>query len=169
MNINTVNTLVYKPCGFSVTDYHAETESLQYKACSFALNNLRVKFRKSKITPTKVGQFVTTWKRNEKGITVPFDDTDDFDLLVIESVLDEKLGHFVFTKQALAANKIIASTHTKGKCGIRVYPTWDKPENKQAIQTQQQQSACFYNFRLASEISRFKEMIEGMLEPKLNR
>lgn len=164
MNINAANTLVYKPCGFSVTNYHIETESLQYKACTFTLNNLRVVFRKSKITPTKVGQFVTTWKRNKAGITVPFDNADDFDLLIIESVCDEKIGHFVFTKSALLVNKIITSKHTKGKCGIRVYPTWDKPESKQAIKTQQQQSACFYDFRLASEISRFKEMINGVVE-----
>jgi hypothetical protein len=47
-----------------------ERESLEYAACSFKLNSMSVKFRVAKITPTKIGQFVTLWKRVSKGGSV---------------------------------------------------------------------------------------------------
>jgi hypothetical protein len=36
-----------------------EAESAEYGAYTFELNDLSVRFRVAKITPTKIGQFVT--------------------------------------------------------------------------------------------------------------
>ena len=52
-------------------------ESTVYGACSFQLNDMKIEYRVSKTTPTKTGQFVTSWKRNAQGITTPFDISDD--------------------------------------------------------------------------------------------
>jgi MepB protein len=44
--------------------------------CALLLNGLRVQYRVAKITPTKVGQFVTLWKRVGRGPIQPFDLSD---------------------------------------------------------------------------------------------
>jgi hypothetical protein len=50
--------LVYSPCEFKCSQPLKEPESADYGAYTFELNGLGVRFRISKITPTKVGQFV---------------------------------------------------------------------------------------------------------------
>jgi len=42
-------------------------KSVEYEACIFRLNDFFVRFGVSKITPTKIGQFVTLWKRTDNG------------------------------------------------------------------------------------------------------
>lgn len=57
--------LVYNPCGFTCSQPVAEAESAEYAAHEFTLDGLAVRFRAAKTTPTKVGQFVTVWKRSQ--------------------------------------------------------------------------------------------------------
>ena len=71
-DLKIVKELVYDKCGFDLTDLKQNLESKEYGACSFVLNGKTIQQRISKITPTKTGQFVTIWKRNENGITEPF-------------------------------------------------------------------------------------------------
>ena len=59
--------LVYEPSGFSCKNLVLEAESQEYGACEFEMNNKQIKFRVAKITPTKIGQFVTFWKRIGSG------------------------------------------------------------------------------------------------------
>ena len=54
--------------------------------------------REAKITPKKVGQFVSIWKRNEEGITKPCHINDAFDKLIIECKSKNNSGRFIFTK-----------------------------------------------------------------------
>ena len=56
--------LIYEPCGFKCSSIKVEPESSAYKACNFKLDKIFAKHRKAKITPTKVGQFVTLWRLN---------------------------------------------------------------------------------------------------------
>jgi hypothetical protein len=124
---------------YTIANFTHEPESQEYQACRFTLDGLKVVCRTAKITPTKVGQFVTIWKRNELGKTCPFRSDDDIDLVIINCVSDENTGHFIFPKSVLI-NKGTISTPTKvGKMGIRVYPIWDKADNPQAIRTQKWQ------------------------------
>ena len=44
-------------------------ESTEYNACSYTVNGQKIIERTAKITPKKIGQFVTCWKRNIDGIT----------------------------------------------------------------------------------------------------
>ncbi len=92
--------------------------------------------RTSKITPKKIGQFVSIWKRNEDGLTIPFDESDDFDFMIINCYFNEKIGKFIFPKSILIEQNIISIRNKGGKRGIRVYPPWDRAINKQAMKTQ---------------------------------
>ncbi len=136
--------IAYEPSGLTIESFSREKESHDYAASEFKINHLRIKFRAAKITPTKVGQFVTIWKRIEKGPIQPFDLTDPFDLIVISVRDQDRLGQFVFPKEVLYEKGIVSKDGKGGKRGIRVYPPWDKTENRQAIQTQKWQIPYFF-------------------------
>lgn len=142
-DISMAQEQLYKPCGFEITDLRVEKESAEYDAHTFKLNKLSIIYRASKITPTKVGQFVTIWKRNSQGITEPFHISDDIDFIVISVRNGNHFGQFIFPKSVLIDKGIISSSKKEGKRGIRVYAPWDKTENKQAIKTQKWQTDYF--------------------------
>lgn len=129
--------------GLKVTKLEMEKEGQAYEACSYELGPLKVRARRSKITPKKCGQFVTVWKRDKNGQTAPFEDSDRIDLLVITSCQDSFLGQFIFPKSVLVEKGIIASSNNKGKRGFRVYPPWSKTTNKTAQSTQMWQKDYF--------------------------
>jgi hypothetical protein len=120
-----------------------EAESSEYGAYTFEVNTLSVKFRTAKITPTKIGQFVTLWKRIDKGPIQPFDFTDSIDLFIISTRKDNRLGQFVFPKSILCEQGIISTNNKEGKRAIRVYPPWDETLSKQAQKTQKWQLDYF--------------------------
>jgi hypothetical protein len=120
-----------------------ELESQEYFAHNFKLGISNVKFRVAKITPTKTGQFVTIWKRNERGITEPFNISDEIDFCIIAARQGINLGFFIFPKKVLHENGILADKTKDGKRGIRVYPTWDLTTSKQAKKTQEWQAKYF--------------------------
>lgn len=146
-DLKIVKELVYDKCGFDLTDLKQNLESKEYGACSFVLNSKTIQQRISKITPTKTGQFVTIWKRNENGITEPFDNSDDFDFVIITARNDNNFGQFIFPKSVLADNGIITQNGKEGKRGIRVYPPWDIVTNKQAMKTQNWQTKYFLTIK----------------------
>lgn len=156
-----VKELVYDKCNLEFTNLVNDIESLEYQASSFQLNSLQVIHRVSKITPTKIGQFVTIWKRNTNGITAPFDVLGNFDFIIITSKSGENLGQFVFPKSVLLEKGIISNNNTSGKRGIRVYASWDIPTNKQAIKTQNWQTKYFYSIKDGSfEIDLVKQLFQ---------
>jgi len=138
--------LIYDQFGFKLANLKLAKESLAYAACSFYLNEKKIEYRVSKITPAKSGQFVSIWKRNENGLTVPYDSSDDFDFLVISSRTKDNWGQFIFPKAALVSNGIISKLGIGGKRGIRVYATWDRVLNKQAEKTKSWQTKYFIAF-----------------------
>ncbi len=137
---------VYKPSGLVLENLKTENESADYGASEFILNNRSVKFRVGKITPTKVGQFVTFWKRIGKGPILPYDFNDSFDFLVVSVRSENHLGQFVFPKAALSERGIVSCNEKEGKRAMRVYPPWDKTNNSQANKTQIWQLHYFINF-----------------------
>ena len=134
---------LYDSCGFECSLPEKEKESAQYGAYSFQLNNKSIVFRVAKITLTKIGQFVTLWKRIDNGPIQPFDFTDAIDLIVISIRKDNRVGQFVFPKLVLSEKGIITTITKEGKRAIRVYPPWDETINKQAQKTQQWQLDYF--------------------------
>ena len=81
-----------------MSNFHPEPESADYAACRFQVNGRCVISRQAKVTPKKMGQFVTFWKRSEGGPIKPFSIADDFDLFVVTTLVGERFGQFVFLK-----------------------------------------------------------------------
>lgn len=143
--LKQINSLVLKPLKLVLTNIEAETESKNYAAHRFKIGNKNIIFRVANKTPTKTGQFVTTWKRNQHGITIPFNVTDNIDFFIIALQQHENFGIFILPQLALLQNKILASKIVTGKRGIRLYASWDITTNKQAQKTQLWQAAFFIN------------------------
>jgi hypothetical protein len=141
-DLSLLRILLFDKCRLSISAFQSETESLEYAACFFKLNQKHIRFRSSKITPKKVGQFVTVWKRNQKGIIQPFTKSDALDYLIICSRSEMNFGVFIFPKSILNEKNIITGKN-EGKRGIRVYPSWDRCTNKEAKKTQQWQTKYF--------------------------
>ena len=144
--LRKIKEIGYDNCSLLMSDLVIEAESIAYKACSFKLNELDIICRKAKITPKKIGQFVTFWKRNADNITEPFDETTQIDFYVINVMKDNRLGQFVFPKSILIKKKIMSAAGKDGKRGFRVYPIWDIPNNKQAKKTKDWQTKYFIEF-----------------------
>lgn len=144
-DLSLLRILLFDKCRLSISAFQSETESLEYAACFFKLNQKHIRFRSSKITPKKVGQFVTVWKRNQKGIIQPFTKSDNLDYLIICSRRGNNFGVFIFPKSILIEKNIITDKKD-GKRGVRVYPSWDRVANLQAEKTQHWQTKYFVAF-----------------------
>ena len=139
----TIKQVLYDQYHFTFSGLEIEAEGSGYAACAFKLNSLDVKFRSAKITPKKIGQFVTLWKRIADGPTQPYDAKDSVAFFVISVRRDNHFGQFVFPKAVLIEKSIFSLNGSGGKRGIRVYPPWDKAENSQAKKTQKWQLQYF--------------------------
>jgi len=160
-NLIEVKTEIYDKCLFEISKMNNELEGTEYDACQFELNGMRIICRSSKITPKKIGQFVTFWKRNIKGITEPYCETDRIDFYVINVKSENSFGQFVFPKSELINKGIISTERKDGKRGFRVYPKWDKAQNKQAEKTQKWQLNYFYEIGSTTDFKRVNELYNG--------
>nr|AGZ94048.1 hypothetical protein [Streptomyces sp. MMG1612] len=144
--------LVYDRCGFTCSQPVPEAESAEYAAHEFTLDGLDVRFRAARTTPTKVGQFVTVWKRSPAGPIQPFDATDAVDLFVISTRDDRNFGQFVFPMDTLRRHGVVSANGSGGKRAFRVYPPWVTPANRQATGTQAWQLGYFLHLHQAEPI-----------------
>ena len=137
---------IYEPTGMKITiEPKRETESIDYEACRFGLNGYHVAFRTAKTTPTKIGQFVTIWKREKSGDTIlPFDNNDELDFVIVNVSDATHRGQFVFDREVLLEKNIMSRNNKGGKRAIRVYPPWSKPASKVALNTQKWQLPYFF-------------------------
>ena len=69
----TTKKLVYDLCNFECSQPVSESQNSEYGAYIFKLNDISIRFRVAKITPTKIGQFVTLWERIGSGAIQPYD------------------------------------------------------------------------------------------------
>ncbi len=134
---------VFEPLDLRILDIRPEAESEDYGAWLFTLNTCKILFRIAKSTPTKIGQFVTLWKRENNGPIQPFDASDDIDLFVIWSRKGRHAGQFVFPKSVLVSKNIVTENDKEGKRAIRVYGPWEDATSHQAKQTQKWQCQYF--------------------------
>src|SRR5581483_7420363 len=128
---------IYDSLNFVCTRIEQKAESCEYEACTFNMDGKRIIFRAAKITPTKTGQFVTLWKRIGNGPIMPYDIADPFDVWVVHVSYNGRFGQFVFPKDILLKHGVISQCGKGGKRAMRVYPIWDKADNKQAKKTQE--------------------------------
>lgn len=160
-NLNQVKTTIYDKCSLQISDFKTESESREYHACHFKLNNTNILSRSAKTTPKKVGQFVTFWKRNKNGIIEPFSEKDQIDFYIVNVQSENKLGQFVFPKSVLIKKGIISTGKKEGKRGFRVYPKWDMAKNKQAELTQKWQLNYFYEINSSTNLKEVVELYAG--------
>jgi hypothetical protein len=62
-DFNTIQIFLSDTFGLTCTELISDKENAEYAGCSFMFNKISIKYRSAKITPTKVGLFVTLWKR----------------------------------------------------------------------------------------------------------
>ncbi|WP_354637451.1 MepB family protein [Kitasatospora camelliae] len=142
-DLAAAKALVYDPCGFTCTQPVPEAESADYAAHAFSVDGLRVRFRAARTTPTKVGQFVTVWKRRPGGPIQPFDAADPVDLFVIATRDHDHLGQFVLPTDVLRRHGVVSAEGVGGKRAFRVYPPWAVTTNRQAGRAQEWQLDFF--------------------------
>jgi hypothetical protein len=150
---------IYNPCGIKCSQPIMEKESADYGACTFKLNDFSVRFGVSKITPTKIGQFVTLWKRIGNSPIQPYDISDPFDFFVISTRKDDCLGQFIFPKSVLCEQDVLSIDGKGGKRAIRVYPPWDNPSSRQAQKTQNWQKEYFLEIPDNKEVNHHRAQI----------
>lgn len=145
--IKAINN-VYMPARCKLSNHiEKELESREYDAYRLKINDKHILFRNAKITPTKVGQFVTLWKRSEetKKIT-PIDFNDNVDIVIIAIIAPEGEGQFIFNKHLLYKKNIFSGHNKEGKRAIRVYPPWCEVKSTQAIRTKKWQEKYFLSY-----------------------
>ncbi|QGG52086.1 MepB family protein [Lysinibacillus pakistanensis] len=149
-----VNELLYEPNHLTIKNIREESQNSDYGAGVFQLNSKSVRFRVAKITPNKVGQFVSFWEKDEANKNQAFSYDNATDLLVINTFNNTgDFGQFVFPKEVLLKQNILKTANTKGKMAIRVYPSWDTPSSKQAIATKKWQSPYFVKMEATTRLS----------------
>lgn len=144
--LKKIESLLFELIALKISNVIEDEESKEYFGCDFKADKLNFKFRKAKITPKKVGQFVTLWKRNSQNLTEPFNESDNFDFYIIVTEDIENYGLFLFPKNELSKRQILTTNAKEGKRGFRVYPNWTETKNKQAEKTQIWQSKYFIDF-----------------------
>ncbi|GHB81670.1 hypothetical protein GCM10010347_60620 [Streptomyces cirratus] len=152
--------LVYGPCGFTCSQPVPEAEGAAYAAHEFTLDGLSIRFRAAKTTPTKVGQFVTVWKRSPAGPIQPFDAADPVDLFVISTRDRHHFGQFVFPMDALRRHGVVSANGSGGKRAFRVYPPWVTTANRQAGSAQAWQLDFFLHLHqdMPVDVARAQEL-----------
>lgn len=161
-DLATAISLAYEPIGLICKNFEKEVESEEYGAFTFEMNEMRVKFRVSKITPTKIGQFVTLWKRVGDGVILPYDLDDSIDLFIVSARKGGNFGQFVFPKTVLFDKGIVSKEGKGGKRAIRIYPPWDIADSRQAKKTQAWQLTYFFEIPAASyiDISKVQKLFQ---------
>ncbi len=160
--IQIVQDKAFKKLNLIISDITKDLECDEYFGYNFKLDQFNIKFRKAKVTPKKIGQFVTLWKRNpETKETEPFQYNDDFDFYIIYTEHENHQGFFLFSKKALIQHQILTTESKEGKRGFRVYPDWDIAENKQAIKTQNWQQKSFINLSEHSYLEKLQNILNS--------
>lgn len=139
----------YRYHGWTCNACVIEPEQTAYSGCSFEMNGNLIHFRVANITPKKSGAFVSFWKRNNAANSIPYDNNDLFDLLVVSIRNGTQWGQFVFPKQILYQKGCLSDHGAGGKRGMRIYAPWDITDNRQAQATQAWQCAYFVHLEPA--------------------
>jgi len=150
--MNDLSPEINRKFGLNITDFITEPDGKQYNACQFKIDGRLVICRTAKITPKKIGQFVSFWKRNSMGKIRPFSEEDDFNFYFVYVNKDGRTGRFFFPKSILIAHGIVSTLSKDGKRGFRVYPIWDTTTTKQAKKTQQWQLKYFYETQQTADL-----------------
>lgn len=124
--------------GLTVGPLEVEAENQQYGGALTTIAGVPVRLRVAKITPVKVGAFVTVWRAS-----APLPAEDRAELLLVAVHDGDRSGFFAFPRAALVQHGILSVKGVGGKRGFRVYPPWVVAPNAQARRTQRWQGDFF--------------------------
>lgn len=142
--ITQLNEQIYTPNDLIVIALQEEPQNAAYGAGTFQIASKTIRFRVAKQTPKKRGQFVAFWEKDCHNENQAFAYGEAPDLLVITTFKNEHhYGQFIFPKAVLLKQNILRTDSHPGKMAMRVYPSWDQPTSKQAINTQNWQLPYF--------------------------
>lgn len=151
--LSHVNRMMYEPLRLPIYCVQEEMQNVKYGAGTFQLATKTIRFRVANVTPTKIGQFVAFWQKDEQNRNQPYSYEETPDFVVITTFKDDQqFGQFVFPKELLLEQNILASPSTKGKMSLRVYPAWDQPTSKQAMNSQNWQLPYFVDMSIADPL-----------------
>lgn len=159
-----IQDYIFRNLGISIADITEDKECKKYDGYTFQIGIFKFKFRKAKVTPNKIGQFVTLWRRNAEKQTEPFHINDDVDFYIIAKRNNERFGFFFFPKHVMGRHQILTDNIKIGKRGFRVYPDWDIPINKQAQAAKAWQTAYFIN--LTDDKNTVVEKLNALIQDK---
>jgi hypothetical protein len=95
-DLSIAKQILFSKLNYELKNIEIQQEGEAYNACTFELNDNKILYREAKITPTKIGLFVTIWKRNKLGVTEPFDIKDEIDFVLISCRDGDNFGLFFF-------------------------------------------------------------------------
>lgn len=150
-NISLFQELIRVSTKLQLSKLKAEEENADYDGYSFYLNNYFIQFRTAKVTPKKIGQFVTFYKRLPSKIIAPFDIADSIDFYIIANSNANAKGFFILPKEALLKHDLISQNDSRGKRGFRVYLPNDSTLNKQSKLTQEWQAKYYLDLNLSRQ------------------
>lgn len=123
-----------------------EQQNADYEGQVFTVNNQTFRSRLAKKTPKKQGYFVVFWEKDAENKNQAYAFSEAPDQLLVLIVDDEKQGLFIFPKSVLLTQGILSNETSKGKMGMRVYPTWETELNRSAERTQKWQALYFTDY-----------------------
>lgn len=150
-NLDLFQKLICTPNKIQLENIRIEKENEDYDGYSFNLNKSLMQFRTAKVTPKKVGQFVTFYKRLPSKSIAPYDIVDNIDFFVIATSSTDSNGFFIFPKEVLLKHDLISQNGNGGKRGFRVYLPDDPAQNKQAQATQKWQAEYYLDLNLSNQ------------------
>lgn len=115
---------------------YREDQNAEYGGVVAVVDGVPVRARVGKATPTKVGHFVTVWRRNELAVSVPFRDDESTGGLIVIVRGGGQVGAFSFPVKVLLRRGIVSGEGSSGKRGFRVYAPWVAVPSAQARRTQ---------------------------------
>lgn len=130
-----------------VTAFEKEVYNEDYEAIQFTYNDITVKSRLGKKTPTKTGYFTTLWTKDDNEDNRPLHVDEMCDFLMVGIKDDEQEGMFIFPKDVLVQKHYLSHDDVVGKMGFRVYAPWHESLNETAQETFEWQKDYFVNFK----------------------
>ncbi|MGO2083977.1 MepB family protein [Vagococcus sp.] len=157
-SLTLITTLLPHFTNEVICNLRLETQNQEYEGATFNLSNFTYRSRLAKKTSTKKGYFVVFWEKDSHQKNHPYLFDDSPDKLIITIIDGKNKGQFIFPKQRLLEKGILKTENSKGKMGIRVYPTWEKELNKTANKTQDWQKDYFIDLSAKFDYSFLKKL-----------
>lgn len=129
-----------------IQNLFVEKQNQAYEGLTFNLSDESYRSRLAKKTPNKKGYFVVFWEKDAQNKNQPYTFESAPNQLIVLVLDDKKQGIFLFPKKVLLEQGILTNQTSKGKMGIRVYPTWESELNTSAQRTQKWQAVYFTDY-----------------------